>query len=407
MPPLSEPPGLFAKLQGQVAAARFLTFSALIHTVLLIFGGSVVIVHHYTAEPEDFEAPSEIGLADAPSHEPPVTTDLPSMFADPSSAQPAVTSVPLNHVITSVSTSTAFRAAVPTGANLSSNTLKNALKPSSKGIEGKLKSSASGMMGGTSRNPFGMRKQEIGALKGTFYDLKQTRSGRSTDVTPQEYGETAIRFVQEGWRESILSGYFRSNRPLYTTQIMIPNMPADEGPKAFDLQRKVKPSRWLIHYQGRVSPPRSGTYHFVGGGDDILMVRFDRKLVLERNWNAHSDWKSLKDYDYGFSGIPKGFAKGDAIQVRAGEWYDMEVLIGEQPGGLVFFCLLIEEEGGNYEKDAKGNPILPVFRVAEGPMPKLEEGQTLPPYSAEGQVWKAAPSEEKKSAFSGLDRMER
>lgn len=389
-------------MHRRFAAARFLTFSALIHLLLLIFGGSVVIVHHYVAEAEDFQAPSGVGLAETPTHEPPEAPSTPSLFADPAPVQPSVSAAPLNQIITSTVTTASFQAAVPTVANLSSDALKSAIKTPGQGVAGKMSTPGLGMPGGTSRNPFGMRKQETGALKGTFYDLKQTRSGRPTNITPQQYGETVLRFVEQGWRESILADYFRSSRPLYTTQVMIPNMSADEGPKAFDLQKKVKPSRWLIHYQGRVSPPRSGTYHFVGAGDDILMIRFNRKLVLERNWNAHSGWKSVKDYDYGFSGIPQGFAKGNAVQVRAGEWYDMEVLIGEQPGGLVFFCLLIEEEGESYERDARGNPILPVFRLAEGAMPKLEEGQTLPPHVADGPVWKAAADGEKPSPLSAM-----
>ena len=65
------------------------------------------------------------------------------------------------------------------------------------------------------------------------------------------------------------------------------------------------------------------------------------------------------------------------------------MLIGEQPGGRVFFSLLMEQEGAEYRKDARGNPILPVFRVADIPVTEPEKGQTFPPYEPNGPVWRA------------------
>jgi hypothetical protein len=58
-------------------------------------------------------------------------------------------------------------------------------------------------------------------------------------------------------------------------------MEATEGPKAFDVAKDVQPRMWVVHYKGIVTPPESGTYHFVGGGDDTLFVKFDGKNVLD------------------------------------------------------------------------------------------------------------------------------
>ena len=140
----------------------------------------------------------------------------------------------------------------------------------------------------------------------------------------------------------------------------------------------------------------------MGGGDDVLIVRFGGKVVLDRCWyQQDQEWKAARNYDYGYTGIPNGFARGDAMRLKAGQFYDMEVLIGEQPGGLVFFSLLLEEEGVEYRRDGKGNPILPVFRLASGPLPELEKGQTLPPFDPVGPVWRAAPM--KAGGASALD----
>lgn len=248
---------------------------------------------------------------------------------------------------------------------------------------------------------FGFRSQPgIGALVGNFYDLKQDRSRKPTGMTPQKYAQTITEFLKSGWHDSEFSRFFKSPQPVYTPQIFIPNLPADQGPAAFQLEKIVQPGMWIVHYKGRVSPPESGTYHFVGAGDDVLLVKFDNKLVLARCWDNPSfgvietNWKPVADYDYGFSLIPKGFAKGDAIQVQAGEFYPMEVLIGEQPGGSTFASLLIEKEGVDYKKDAKGNPILPVFRLTNTKLPDKGE---FPPHTDDGPIWKA----EKLSAGGG------
>jgi hypothetical protein len=253
--------------------------------------------------------------------------------------------------------------------------------------------------GGGGMTMFGLRGGGHG-LMGYFYDLKQTHGKKETGVTNERYGEVVTNFVRENWRAEVLHEYFKSPTPLYATQIMVPDMSADEGPKAFGLEGKVKPSRWLVHYKGKVSPPKSGTYHFVGAGDDVMLVRFNGKLVLDRCWSIRTGWEPVANYNYGYTGIPGGFAKGTAIQVQAGQWYDMEVLIGEQPGGKVFFSLLIEEEGAQYAQDGRGNPILPIFRLSAAKMPPPGPGQTLPPHQENGPIWSA-----KSSGDSPLDSL--
>ena len=113
-------------------------------------------------------------------------------------------------------------------------------------------------------------------------------------------------------------------------------MPADEGPRAFHVSGEVKPKLWLALYRGRVSPPETGTYHFVGAGDDLLVVRFNGQIVLDGSWNPHGVSSVVAKYDYGFSKIPNKFVKGPSFSATAGNFYDMEILIGEQPGGEFF-----------------------------------------------------------------------
>ncbi|MEO8044562.1 MAG: hypothetical protein ABI674_06610 [Spartobacteria bacterium] len=236
---------------------------------------------------------------------------------------------------------------------------------------------------------FGLRETGSGSFAGTLYDLKQTQTHRSTDMSEQKYGEIVTGFIKGGWNESAFQNFYRAPQTLYNVQIFTPYMSADEGPRAFHVSGEVKPKLWLALYRGRVSPPESGTYHFVGAGDDLLVVRFNGQVVLDGSWNPHGVSSTAVNYDYGFSKIPNKFVKGPAVSVKAGNFYDMEILIGEQPGGEFFADLLIEKDGATYEKESHGSPILPIFRVAEGKMPALKSGQKLPPFLEKGPVWRA------------------
>lgn len=387
------------RLQMRLAQARFLTFSALIHTVIIVLGGSVVLFKRM-AEPPDFTA-GDGGLVSSevtPAAPPEEMTPQMDQFTP---TTPTLTAPPISVLVSNSSIPTAFNApvAMPTArAGVSTGALDQAVEKAMKGAGRGL---GTGMAGGTARF-FGEKEKTMNGLTGTFYDTKQNRNRKPSEVTVEEYGKIMSKFVKENFRESVLNDYFKAPGTLSTTQIFIPNMPADEGPKAFEMEKVVQPSRWLVHYQGKVAPPQDGTYRFVGAGDDYLVVRFNGKLVLDHGFSKATEWEAEKYYDYGWTGVPKGFARGDKVRVKAGQFYDLEILIGEQPGGLVFFCLMLEEEGAEYKRDAKGNPILPVFRLVGGPFAELGKEQTLPPYEPEGPIWKAAPLKSGGTGFSEL-----
>lgn len=256
--------------------------------------------------------------------------------------------------------------------------------------------------GGAGFTMFGFRNLVGGgSLAGTFYDLKQTSDRKPTGMTPQEYAKDLTSFIKGGWNANHFSKFYKGPNTLYATQIFMPDMDADKGPKAFGLEKEVQPKMWIVLYKGTVTPPGSCTFHFVGHGDDILMVRFDGRFVLAANWDepkfgiVQTQWKPEKEYDYGWP-VAKyrvfPFRKSHAIEVRAGSSYPIEILIGEQPGGRGHADLLIEQEGVEYKKDARGNPILPIFRFGEFKMPPLERGESLPPFAEGGPIWKAVPA---------------
>jgi hypothetical protein len=155
---------------------------------------------------------------------------------------------------------------------------------------------------------------------------------------------------------------------------------------------------WVVHYKGNVIPNESGTYRFVGIGDDVLVVRFEGRVVLDCGSTNPSG--KAPDKFYASDGLQlkgdmpwyKGLGRGDAFQVKAGESYPMEVLMGEWPGGDFKAWLMLEKDGAQYDKDSKGNPILPIFKLAASDVPK--PATEAPVFAKGGPVWKAERAKE-------------
>jgi hypothetical protein len=72
------------------------------------------------------------------------------------------------------------------------------------------------------------------------------------------------------------------------------------------------------------------------------------------------------------------------------------VWIGEWPGCDFKALLQIEKEGLQYEKDSKGVPILPVFKLA--PSEVTHPTGEAPLFAKTGPVWKAEEPKESASA---------
>ena len=257
--------------------------------------------------------------------------------------------------------------------------------------------------GGAGLSLFGMRDPHGGALAGTFFDLKQTPDGRQTTMakngpdgrlTPEaskEYQDAVTGYVQGGMNDATLaSRYFKGPNTLYSTQIYIPVMDAQEGPRAFNLAGRVKPSRWLVHYKGTVIAPESGTYHFVGVADDVLVVRFNNQVVLDCGSMFPSKHEPTRFFPFDGLGEMKGWFKGcgegSQFTVEAGQKYPIDVLIGEWPGGEFRAYLQVLKDGVDYKKDSHGDPILPLFRT--GTEQIAANGTGAPVYEHDGPVWK-------------------
>ncbi|HEY0257188.1 MAG TPA: hypothetical protein VGC39_07090 [Candidatus Methylacidiphilales bacterium] len=228
-----------------------------------------------------------------------------------------------------------------------------------------------------STSVFGQSTQSEASLVGMLYDLKQTQTHKSTNVDPETYSKVVDEFLSKGWDESVLNRYYRVSRPLYTTQIFVPNMSADNAPRAFGAEKTVKPSRWVIQYKGQVSSPEAGTFRFWGIADDVMAAAVNGKTVLVGNRRDTrlplTAWSSTeRDGAHAGDG---NLRAGDWFTVKADEIIDLDVIIGERPGGIFNAFLMLEKQGGSYETDRRGHPILPIFQVAPYATPTTGDAQ--------------------------------
>jgi hypothetical protein len=279
-----------------------------------------------------------------------------------------------------------------------------------------------GIAGDGKFNPFGMLDPSANALEGTFYDLKQTKDKRSSDMTDEGAKEVIRDFVNRGWKEKSLGKYYKAGRTLHQSRLMIPVMSADNAPAAFECGNEVQPSRWVVVYRGVVTPPKSGRYRFIGAGDDVLVVRFNGRHVLDHGFTSgttgiqisqnipvfqakteKADLRKLIRRDYPMK-LPVtyftydttrnwnqsigGLAAGVEFEALAGKSYPIEILISEIPGGLFCASLLIEEIGQKYQKSSNGSPIFPLFRLDGGLPTVAPKADNAPPFDPAGPVWK-------------------
>ena len=247
-------------------------------------------------------------------------------------------------------------------------------------------------------NPFGGDTAgDSSALTGYMYDLKQTFDRRPSDMAGKEKGADGVdlkdpangryedfvtRFISSGWNRQLLEKYYKVERPLGIYQLFIPRRSAASAPAAFKAEQEVQPRRWVILYQGSFVAPDSGSYRFVGIGDDVLAVRLGGKTVLDASLFPISKVRRELVGSAGTAGRP--LFGGEWFSLRKGESYPLEVLLGECPGGSFFAFLLIENKNTKYaSRGDKLGSLLPVFQLAPTNMPNYNPEQDGPAVAKE------------------------
>lgn len=218
---------------------------------------------------------------------------------------------------------------------------------------------------------FGRNQRGSAALVGIFYDLKQTQQREPIPNAEREYARIVDEFLVAGFDEALFNRFFRAGMPLYTTQIITGTLNADAAPKAFGVESVVKPRNWVVHYKAQIAPPQDGTYRFVGIADNILVVAINQRVVLVSNLPgtafAKLGWKPAPTPELKPAAQPNS-KYGDWVDLKEGQPVDIDILIGERPGGIFYAYLLYQKKGEIYPVNSKGEIILPLFQVARRPM---------------------------------------
>ncbi|MDR2845354.1 MAG: hypothetical protein LBV28_04585 [Puniceicoccales bacterium] len=262
--------------------------------------------------------------------------------------------------------------------NMSSLTTGSLLGAGSKGSGGGAGGGSGGGIGPGSGGAhkvslFGSSGYGVAGLTGTFYDLKQSaKGGGGNGKNDGKYLENARKFAAN-WDEGFLArNFFQSPQKLSLQQMLIPlrHGNAGEAPAAFEAPN-VAPSNWIVHYKGTVTVPFTGKFRFVGMADDWIVVRWNRKLALTSGYgNSMVASYNIPKNGKPPAGVGASFPYLDRPAMQSGPWIsvskgatcDIEIAMGETPGGE--FCAILA-----FQKDDDKSPLY-LFRVSKDPIPK-------------------------------------
>ncbi len=232
---------------------------------------------------------------------------------------------------------------------------------------------------------FGAKGLGSTGLPGTFYDLKQFADGKPTPMASGEgaYFEFLRTFVKS-WDTRMLSRYFKSEQSLNAAHIFIRMISSSEAPAAFEVADRVKPTNWLVVYEGKVIAPFTGTLRLWGIGDQFLFVNWDRANVLDSGYflatvpppgNGRGYTKPvLGTEDVLNQGVH--FTDNPAkVPYRASRWfevvkgreYEIKIAIGDT-GGVTSAHLLWEKQVPTTR--GKGDGVMRVFRMSPDSLPE-------------------------------------
>ncbi len=249
---------------------------------------------------------------------------------------------------------------------------------------------------------FGSITARPGSLEGRLYDFKKDPDGNDIpyDLADRaEFVDRVIRIQRANFTAASLRRHFQAPNSLFLSHLAIPFNDASAGPKFFGAEETIKPSGWIAHYRGKIAVPKTGTYRFSGLGDDYIGVFLNGRIRLAACWGDIQEmlagrWEPSEPTGK-FTG-PFGNMRlvyGDWVRLKEGDVLDIDIIIGERPGGKVGFILHIEEKGVDYRKAADGRPILPLFATA--PISDSEKSRIIEEFGSYEIEWE-------KVAFFGV-----
>ncbi len=230
---------------------------------------------------------------------------------------------------------------------------------------------------------------QVSGLRGVLYYMRSNAKGEPypEPTDRSDYLRRVEKLFGDTGKlnESEASAYLRFGQQLVTNVILFPSIPGDTAPKAFGVpQVPGDKQSWVAVYKAKIyaeSPKKR--YRFVGGGNEVLLVRVDGKLVLDGCYSGIA-WSKGEG--------PTAFrAKGKLGPLwsdvrKIGDWVnfgangsDIEVVLGEGWGGAFGADLCVEEEGVTYSGEQR-----PLFKIEgyQKSLPNIQPVLARPEVSA-------------------------
>jgi hypothetical protein len=362
--------------------------------IMLLIGGAVLVPGFIPKAPFAGEMVTTSALEDPQDDLDPLVMDepFPEAATDldmPDLAAPAAPNEQTFDVIASAVPTSNFSLPIGSGI-ISPSATPNVGKGSGPGGVG-------GRAGSIMQRLFGSANALEGDLQGTFYDIKQTRSGGdSGDGNHDAYHRAVNQLGGKGSvRPQVFSGYFQAPDKLYASQFFFPLMSAGNGPKFFKVDHLVKPSFWIVHYTGQAKAPFDGRFRFVGRGGETLLVHWRGKLVLDAShsymkrgsitsssWQPRENVNQFRAFSAGRWADSETLVFGDWINATKDEIVPVDVIIGERGGGDFYCFLMWEGPGAEGQIDAKtGLMAFPIWTTDFGKAatPDYQPGGHGPP----------------------------
>ncbi|WP_038169435.1 hypothetical protein [Verrucomicrobium sp. BvORR106] len=78
-------------------------------------------------------------------------------------------------------------------------------------------------------------------LAGTLYDLKQDGDRKPIDYNPNNYAAIIAKAAEKKFAPTAMKEYYHASQQMSFTFLTVPYMAAEEGPKAFNVEKEVQP----------------------------------------------------------------------------------------------------------------------------------------------------------------------
>ena len=185
--------------------------------------------------------------------------------------------------------------------------------------------------------PFGGTAGLGDGFEGKFYDLKQLRDRSNSGVGVGEYPKVVKDFMDKNWPANYFLKYYAGHQKLYLSQVLIPYMLAENGPKAFNVEKDVKPGCWVALYHAKVRVSQTITFRFCGFGDDVDEVAVNSKTVFDGSYRGTAISQTIA---FPVGGRRQGYGAAERGRSQSRWW-------GEQRGAALHLWKLGHFQSGH------------------------------------------------------------